>query len=178
MNNLYTDCFKQSTRKASHLYRTALYCVSDCVSRAAGQCIDFPIPCDCRLYLTYFPHQHLPSIRVISTTICRSLPNEGRTRYLKTQKKITNKSAIDFVKKPALINRSSSSWTGISLFHRENTLCREKGLKLQAIYNTLLGPRNNEVTQPYLTIFIYIFLNRILNLICFKFALSFGLYTL
>ena len=50
------------------------------------------------------------------------------------------------LKEKLLINRSSSSWTGTSLFHRENTLCKEKGLKLQAIYNPFLEPRNNEVT--------------------------------
>ena len=31
---------------------------------------------------------------MLSKKICRSLPNEGRTKYLKTQKTITNKSAI------------------------------------------------------------------------------------
>ena len=54
---------------------------------------------------------------------------EGWAQYLKTQKTITNNSAIVFEKKP-LINQSSSSWAGTSLFYKENTLCREKGLKL------------------------------------------------
>lgn len=56
----------------------------------------------------------------------------------------------------------------ISTSHKENALCREKGLELRAIYNPLLGLSHNEA----LTIF-YIFLYRILK---FAFALSFGLF--
>ena len=99
---------------------------------------------------------------MIPTTICRSYPNEGRTRYLKTQKTITNKRAIDFEKKPHQPKFVIMDWD-ISTSHKENALCREKGLELRAIYNPLLGLSNNEAYH-----FLYFFISNFKICFCFK----------
>ena len=137
--------------------------MSDCLSRAARQCIDFPTFCDYRLVsltsptstylvLEWYTNDNLP---IISEWRSDAVSKNTKDNYEQKSYWLWKKASYQ----PKFV---IMDWD-ISTSHKENSLCREKGLELRAIYNPLLGLSNNEAYH-----FLYFFISNFKICFCFK----------